>query len=54
VQNLMLYSCSATPISYKGNKFLHISLSFQDLTWDRHTTDVTTITKGSYTYSVRA
>jgi len=29
-------------------------LSFQDLMWDRQTTDMTTITEGSYTYSVRA
>jgi len=41
VQNLTSHSCSPTPISYKGSEILHISRShsFQDLTWDRQTTD---------------
>jgi len=54
VQNLMSYSCSVITVSYKGNEIFHLSLSCQDLMWDRQMTDMAAKTEGSHTVSVRA
>ena len=55
MQNLTTYSCSPTPISYRGDEISHVSCSFRDLTRDRQTdrwqTDAVTKTEGSHTKS---
>jgi len=52
----MLYVCSATPISYKGDEMSCPLLSFfisdAGYTDDRQITDVATETEGSHTVSV--
>ena len=51
VQNLTSYSCSATPIFYKGDEISRLTCLMTEI-W--HGTDVTTETEGSYAYGVQA